>query len=260
MAESAITWLGHATVLCEIDGVRVLTDPLLRRRAAHLVRNEPIPNASLDSIDVVLVSHVHFDHLDLPSLERLPRRTKVVVPRGAGPLVRRRGFEDVTEMRADDTVDVGGIEVRATHAEHAATRGPLSVSAPSLGFLLSGSHTIYFAGDTGLFPEMRGLGAPLDVALLPVAGWGPRLPAGHLDPETAATALRLLEPRFAIPIHWRTFWPLYRRGPYPEASVAGPRFADYANELAPDVEIRILEIGERWAIGEPAQAFIPSGR
>lgn len=261
MTDSALTWLGHATVLCELDGVNLLTDPLLRRRAAHLVRGGPVPSTMpFDGIDVVLVSHVHFDHLDLPSLERLPRTTKLVVPRGAAPLLRRRGFDDVVEMRAGDVLEVGDVEVRATHAEHSASRGPLGVSAPSLGFLLTGSRTIYFAGDTGLFSEMRGLGAPLDVALLPVAGWGPRLPAGHLDPESAATALRLLEPRFAVPIHWRTFWPLYRRGPYHESAAAGALFAAHAEELAPDVEVRILEIGERWPIGAAAAGFIPSGR
>jgi L-ascorbate metabolism protein UlaG (beta-lactamase superfamily) len=256
--DSALTWLGHATVLVELDGITLLTDPLLRRRAAHLVRAEPVPtNLGLDTLDVVLVSHVHFDHLDLPSLSLLPRSTTLVVPRGAARLVRRRGLEDVVEMRAGDALELGAVEVRATHAEHAASRGPLGVSAPSLGYLLTGSRTIYFAGDTGLFSEMRGLGAPLDVALLPVAGWGPRLPAGHLDPEAAATSLRLLEPKFAVPIHWRTFWPFYKRGPYAESAAAGAEFAAFAEQAAPQVDVRILEIGERWPIGAPAT--FPSG-
>jgi L-ascorbate metabolism protein UlaG (beta-lactamase superfamily) len=261
MMESALTWLGHATVLCELDEVRVLTDPLLRRRAAHLVRADELREEQFADIDAVLISHVHFDHLDLPSLDLLPRETVLVVPRGAGPLVRRRGFADVTELLAGDEIEVKGVMVRATHADHRANRGPLGVSAPSLGFLLTGSaETIYFAGDTGLFRAMAELTPALDVALLPVAGWGGRLPPGHLDPEGAAEALRLLQPRFAVPIHWRTFWPLYRSGPFPESLEAGERFAERARELAPDVTVTVLEVGERWPVGAPRPGFIPTGR
>jgi len=260
MTESALTWLGHATVLCELDGVRVLTDPLLRRRAAHLVRAHEPQTQRLGDIDVVLISHVHFDHLDLPSLDLLPRATKLVVPSGAGPLVRRRGFADVAELMAGDVIEVNDVVIQATHADHRANRGPIGVSAPSLGFLLTGnSSTIYFAGDTGLFDGMGELTPSLDVALLPVAGWGPRLPPGHLDPESAAEALRLLRPRFAVPIHWQTFWPLYRRGPYPQSLEAGTLFAERAAELAPEVAVTVLEVGERWTIGAPRLGFIPTG-
>jgi L-ascorbate metabolism protein UlaG (beta-lactamase superfamily) len=268
MTESALTWLGHATVLCELAGVRVLTDPLLRRRVAHLVRAHEPEMHRLGDIDVVLISHVHYDHLDLPSLDRLPRTTKLVVPSGAGPLVRRRGFADVAELVAGDAIKVNDVVIQATHADHQANRGPFGVSAPSLGFLLtgnssiSGNSSIYFAGDTDLFPEMSELAPSLEVALLPVAGWGPRLPQGHLDPEGAAQALRLLRPRFAVPIHWGTFWPFYRRGPYPQSLEAGTLFAERAAELAPEVAVTLLDVGERWTVGArrlDGSGFIPTG-
>jgi L-ascorbate metabolism protein UlaG (beta-lactamase superfamily) len=239
----SVTWLGHGTVLVEAAGVRLMTDPLLRPRVAHLRRVAPPPSPLLEALDAVLISHVHADHLDPPSLRRLPSR-RFLVPRGAGRMLRRRGLGPVVELEEGDEVTVGGLTVRATHAEHAARRGLRSV--PSLGYLVSGPARIYFAGDTDLFPGMSGL-APLDVALLPVAGWGPRLGPGHLDPLGAAEALRLLRPQLAIPIHWGTY---VRIGlPRDPAALREPaqRFALLAAELAPEVAVQILEPGEQLA-------------
>jgi L-ascorbate metabolism protein UlaG (beta-lactamase superfamily) len=238
-----LTWLGHSTVLVELDGVRVLTDPVLRRRVGHLRRADEVAASSLGDLDLVLVSHVHWDHLDLRSLDRLGRDVAVAVPKGAGGLLARRSFVRVVELVEGSAVAVGGVKVRATHAEHRADRGPLGVKAPSLGYILDGSQSIYFAGDTDLFPGMADLAADLDVALLPVAGWGPRLPPGHLSPERAADALRLLHPRLAVPIHWGTLSAFYRRTRGP-ADGAARAFAARAREVAPDVEVRILGIGE----------------
>jgi L-ascorbate metabolism protein UlaG (beta-lactamase superfamily) len=119
--------------------------------------------------------------------------------------------------------------------------GTFGYGARALGFLLQGSCDVYFAGDTDVFPGMATLSRELDVALLPVGGWGPRVPAGHLDPAGAAAALELLRPRIAIPIHWGTLRPFYRRTPYPHDERAGSRLA----ELAPDVDVRVLRPGER---------------
>jgi L-ascorbate metabolism protein UlaG (beta-lactamase superfamily) len=96
--QARITWLGHSTVLVELDGTRLLTDPVLRDRVAHLRRTGPADAGMLFTLDGVLVSHLHYDHLDYPSLERLSRSVPVVVPRGAGRLLRRRRFEQVVEV------------------------------------------------------------------------------------------------------------------------------------------------------------------
>jgi L-ascorbate metabolism protein UlaG (beta-lactamase superfamily) len=235
-----LTWIGHSTVLVELDGARVLTDPVLRCRVGHLRRAQAVAAATLAPVDLIVVSHVHWDHLDLPSLAALGRGTRVVVPRGAGRLLGRHGFADVVEVDAGERADVGGLAIRATHAEHPARRGPLGVKAPSLGYLLGEARRVYFAGDTDLFDGMTSLADRLQVALLPVAGWGPRLPPGHLDPERAATALRMLRPRIAIPIHWGTYRPVYGRAPaeHPERG-----FARRAADVVPDVEVRVLPIG-----------------
>ena len=239
-----LTWLGHSTTLLELDGVRVLTDPVLRRRFAHLVRRAPDPELDGRPIDAVLISHAHRDHLDLPSLRRLPEGVRVVVPRGVEPLVARAGLRDATELREGDELAVGDVHVRAVPALHDGGRGLRRDTTDTIGFLIRGSSIVYFAGDTDVFPEMEAL-RPVDVALLPVSGWGPRVPAGHLDPARAARALQLLRPRYCVPVHWGTFRPLYRRDPYPADVTAGDELSRRAETLAPEVEVRVLRPGER---------------
>ena len=239
----ALTWLGHSTLLVDLSGVRLITDPLLRRRVFLLHRRVPRVGP-VARVDAILVSHVHWDHLDLRSLERLGAGTPVIAPRGAGMMLSRRGFE-VTEVVADDVVRIGEVEVRATHAEHEMGRSWRRVDAPALGYVMSGSRRVYFAGDTDLFDEMVELADGLDVALLPVGGWGPSVPAGHLDPWRAAAALRLLQPRRAVPIHWGTYAPLGLH----LLRTANPaeEFRRYAAEVAPEVDVQILSPGETCA-------------
>ncbi len=227
-------------MLIELDGVRLLTDPVLRSRVWHLRRRVPLDLAAIEDLDAALVSHVHFDHFDRPSLRLLGKDMTLVVPVGARRLVR--GFTDVREVDVGDEVQIGDVAIHATSADHHSVRLTLR-SAPSLGFVVSGSQRIYFAGDTDLFEGMSELG-PIDVALLPVAGWGSKVGPGHLDPERAARALRLLQPRLAVPIHWGTFSPLNRIAPTdpPEA------FRRRAAETAPDVEVRILQPGQELSL------------
>ena len=237
-----ITWVGHSTVLVEQDGVRLLTDPVLRPRVLHLRRTGPVDWETLHDLDAVLVSHAHQDHLDLPSLRLLGRSLPLVVPRGAARLLQRRGFERVVELKSGEETRVGSLTIRATHAEHMGRRG-LFGATDALGYLVLGSGRVYFAGDTDIFEGMGSLAANLDVALLPVAGWGSRLPPGHLDPLRAAEALRLLRPRVAIPIHWGTYRRIgLSRDP---AVLRGPAesFARLAAELAPDVDVRVVPVG-----------------
>jgi L-ascorbate metabolism protein UlaG (beta-lactamase superfamily) len=241
---SGVTWLGHSTVVVDLDGTRVITDPVLRRRVIHLRREAAVEDELVAGIDGILVSHTHFDHLDLPSLRRLDRNATVAAPDGAGRLIRRRGFEHVVELAAGDALDVGSITVRATHADHESSRGPFSGRTAALGYLLEGSARVYFAGDTDIFDGMRKLG-PVDVALVPIWGWGPKLGPGHLDPKRAAEALTLIRPRIVVPIHWGTFWTPF--GDRPDDSRA-LEFIRHADELAPEVEVRVLGLGETLAL------------
>ncbi|HEY7421067.1 MAG TPA: MBL fold metallo-hydrolase [Gaiellaceae bacterium] len=235
-----LTWLGHSCTAIQLDGAVLVTDPVLRDRIAHLRRKHAVDPASLGRVDVVLLSHVHHDHLDLPSLDRLDLGAQVLVPAGAGGLLRRRGFRFVREVVAGDDVDVGAVRVRVTHAEHDSGFRMGTGRTQPVGYVIAGTRTVYFAGDTDLFQGMGALGR-IDVALLPVAGWGPRLPAGHLDPIRAVEALALTEPRLAIPIHWGTYAPW--RPPRGDDAPART-FAELAATMVPTVDVRVLRPGQ----------------
>jgi L-ascorbate metabolism protein UlaG (beta-lactamase superfamily) len=236
-AQGRLVYVGHATVLVELDGVRLLTDPVLRRRVVHLRRRVPAPTEPLSDLAAVLLSHVHYDHLDLPSLRSLGRNVPVIVPRGARRAVW--GFSDVRELRVGEEIRLGEVTVRAVPAEHRSARLPLFPS-PALGYVISGSRSVYFAGDTDLFAGMAGLADDLDVALVPVAGWGPKVGPGHLDPARAAHAVQLLQPRIAVPIHWGTLTTL-RAQPSSEPPL---EFERLTAERAPHVDVRVLQPGE----------------
>lgn len=242
---NAVCYVGHSTLLLELAGARLLTDPLLGARVGHLRRRASAPRVEdLSPLDAVLVSHAHHDHLDPRSLRQVARDCPVIAPRGCGAILRRSGVRDVLEVDAGEQIAVGRISVEAVPALHEGRRYPIGTRIAALGFLLDGSTRVYFAGDTDLFPEMSALAGRVDVAALPVWGWGPRIPPGHLDPERAARAAALIRPRVAIPIHWGTLTaPGAQRGMDP---LAPPRaFADAVARLAPDVEVRILMPGER---------------
>lgn len=248
-----VHWLGHATVLVE-DRARILTDPLLTATLLHLHRRGgPLPRGLTSQVDAVLVSHLHMDHLHFPSLAMLDAGTPVLVPRGAGRLLRRSRLAPV-EVTAGDVVAVGDATVTVVPAVHADTRWPWSrIRGDAIGFVVRGEGSTYFAGDTSLFPEMENIAGSVDVALLPVGGWGPSLRGHHMDPEDAASCLALMGARVAVPIHYGTFWP---RG---LARVRthlfhdpGHEFEAHARSTAPDVDVRVLSPGSSTIVELPA--------
>lgn len=244
-----ITYVGHATVLLEQDGTHLLTDPLLRGRVLHLRRSTRLSqDFTRQQLSAVLISHTHQDHFDLPSLERLRKDTSIIVPKGTGRRLSQRGFRNIRECSAGQEIHLGSLVIQATHAEHRKSRFARGPCQDCLGYLVRGTHNVYFAGDTDLFPGMAQIGEKnLDVALLPVWGWGPNLGPGHMDPYRAALALRLLIPRLAIPIHWGTLFPLgFDFIPSWAGFLSDPphRFAWFAKRLAPEIEVSILQPGE----------------
>jgi L-ascorbate metabolism protein UlaG (beta-lactamase superfamily) len=240
-----VRWVGHATILIEAGDVRVLTDPLLTRRLAHLRRRRSLPEPDVVDVDAVLISHAHLDHLHLGSLRRLRPTARCICPRGTGDVLRRAGIGEVVEVDVGDRVDVHGVTVDVVPAAHSHGRGPHSrVHARPVGYIVSRlDQHVYFPGDTDLFDEMSDLG-PIDVALLPIWGWGPTIGTGHLDPARAALATELIVPKIVVPIHWGTYAPEDGRRRLPHWFDAPPdRFADELAARGLDGKLHLVEPG-----------------
>ncbi|MCX6471184.1 MAG: MBL fold metallo-hydrolase [Corynebacteriales bacterium] len=235
-----VTWWGHSTVTVVDAGVRVLTDPVLTAGVAHLRRRRgPIPSAAARDADVVVVSHLHSDHLHVRSLAMLDPATPIVVPRGtraAVPGMSRLRGRDVREVAVGEVVEIGGVEIRAVPARHDGRRHPLARhSVEPLGFVVTGSARTYFAGDTDIFPGMAEEVGDCDLALLPVGGWGPGLGEGHMDADRAAVAAGMLGARHAVPVHFGTFWPVGLSAVAPEEFLPpGARFVEAVTSAARD--------------------------
>ena len=251
VARTAITWVGHATTLIELDGVRLLTDPVLRNRIGPLVRITPrVHVEELGRVDCVLLSHLHFDHTDLRSLRAVGSSVPVLAPYPAAGWLARKGLRAVRELRPGQQVTVGDLRMTATPAAHDRRRRPHGPAAEPIGYLVRGSSCIYFAGDTAFFPAMAELSGLVDVALLPVWGWGARLGPGHLDPDSAAAVAALIAPAVAIPIHWGTFT-LGRPAKRPvDPERPARQFAALTKTRAPAVEVRLLAPGQRTELAE----------
>lgn len=205
---TTLTWVGHSSVLIDTGHRRILTDPLLTARVAHLRRRAGRVTADHGDIDLAVVSHAHMDHLHLPSLRRLDPRAELVVPDGTERLAQRSRRTVTAAVGVGDRLEVEAATLDITEAVHKHGRGPHSrVRARPVGFVIATAGLrIYFAGDTDIFDAMADLG-PVDVALIPIWGWGSTIGVGHLDPARAARATAMIDPRFVVPIHWGTFSP-----------------------------------------------------
>jgi L-ascorbate metabolism protein UlaG (beta-lactamase superfamily) len=213
---TAVTWVGHATFVVQVGGLRVLTDPVWSRRIPG-IRPRFVPPgvawSELGRVDAVVISHNHYDHLDAPTVRRLPRDTPVLAPAGLAGWFRQRGFTDVTDLDWWESVEIGGVAFDFVPAHHWSRRG-LTDTCRSLwgGWVLTapGGRRVYFAGDTGYghwFAEIADRYPGIDVALLPVGAYHPRwfMNPVHMDPEQAVRARGELGARHLASMHWGTF-------------------------------------------------------
>lgn len=242
-----LTWWGHSTVSLVLDGAHLVTDPLLTGRVVHLTRRSGAVPPPMRP-HAVLVSHLHHDHLHLPSLRRLPAGTPVVVPVGAAGLLRTLPL-DVREVAPDDEVAIADVTVRAVRAVHDGRRHPGSRWwAPALGYVISGSRRVWFAGDTGPAPMLGDDVGEADLAVVPVGGWGPvsrrSVDGQHLGPAEAASVVGRVGATCAVPIHYGTLWPRgLRAQDHPSFASPGVRFG----ELCPVA--RVPAVGETLLCG-----------
>ncbi len=213
--QTGVTWIGHATYVLQIGGLRVLTDPVWSSKIPGTpARLTPpgVPMEAVPHVDAVVISHNHYDHLDAPTIRRLPRDTPVFVPGGLGRWFRRRGFTAVTEMDWWESVSYRGVDIGFVPAHHWSRRGLMDTCRTLWGgWVLSNSDAkVYFAGDTGYghwFAEIATRHPDVDLALLPVGAYEPRwfMKPVHMNPADAVQAcLDLGAPRMAA-MHWGTF-------------------------------------------------------
>jgi N-acyl-phosphatidylethanolamine-hydrolysing phospholipase D len=218
----AATWINHATVLIRHDGVSYLTDPIWSDRAgpggvlgARRLAPPPLPIAALPPIDFVVISHNHYDHLDLPALVELHRRqprVRFFVPVGNGATLRGEGIADVVELDWGEHREIGGVTVHCLPARHWSARGLFDENRAlwSSWAVVGASRRVYFAGDTGTFAELADIGrelGPFDLAALPIGAYEPVLMMQpvHLNPEEAVAAGRMLRAERILGLHFGTF-------------------------------------------------------
>jgi L-ascorbate metabolism protein UlaG (beta-lactamase superfamily) len=220
-ARAVVTFIGHSTLLIQTAAANILTDPMYSRRAGPLnlmgparVREPAVPFESLPRIDLVLLSHNHYDHCDRPTLSRLARRFNPVVltPLGNGALIRSTGLHRVEELDWWQTASSAPLPVTLTPAQHFSARGPFDRNRALWGGFAfrAGDLRMFFAGDTGyapFFSEVRErLGAP-DLSLLPIGAYEPRwfMKDVHMNPAEAVRAHRDLGSVQSIAMHFGTF-------------------------------------------------------
>jgi L-ascorbate metabolism protein UlaG (beta-lactamase superfamily) len=212
-----VTWFGHSSMLVEIDGLRILTDPLFSERASPLrgigperYYPPPIALADLPPIDVVLISHDHYDHLDTDTIVALKdSRTAFIVPLGVGADLARWGIapDRIYELDWWGRADLLGFEIVSTPARHASGREIIDRDAKLwTGYALIGKqHRVYYSGDSGLFPGLREIGekyGPFDLAMIEVGQYNRAWRDWHMGPEQAIRALQMVRGKLLLPVHW----------------------------------------------------------
>lgn len=212
-------WLGHATVLIEVDGVRIMTDPILSKRASPFQfvgparqHAAPIAIADLKNVDAVVISHDHFDHLDEWTIRALARGgTHFYVGLGVGAHLERWQVPaaQIHEMDWWESAQIGSVTIHCTPARHYSGRKSMDNSTLWASWLVKGpSHSAYFSGDTGYAEHFKAirdrLGAP-ELALIKIGAYGDSWVDIHMNPESAITAHQDLGAGLLLPVHWGTF-------------------------------------------------------
>lgn len=249
-----IAWIGHSTFLINLEGTTILTDPafsekigigLLGLTTVGLRRFVPpaLTIRELPPLDLILLSHAHMDHYDIPSLRRLPRGVPVILARDTTEFLDGLGFTQAQELDWGQTAEVGGVHIEAVPAKHWGRRYPWDQDRGYNGFLLTKhKRSLLFGGDTAYTERLPAAtnGRPLDVVMLPIGGYNPYI-ANHASPEQAWDLFHEVRARYLVPMHWRTFRMSHERPfePYERLASAGNGSAR---------RIALHTIGETWRL------------
>ena len=209
--EIGITWLGHAAFLIQIEGVNVLVDPnwALWHGPVKRIRHPSLFAHDLPKIDLVLITHAHFDHLHIPSLKRIAESQPIIVPRGVGDIVKKLDFGSITELDTWHTTTFRDLTITLTPAKHWGARMIHDVHRHFGGYLVqSAGRTVFHCGDSAMFDGFAEIGqrAQIDAALMPIGAYdNPSCRPVHMNPEEALDAFEMMGAGCLIPMHHDTF-------------------------------------------------------
>ncbi|MBL9115132.1 MAG: MBL fold metallo-hydrolase [Verrucomicrobiaceae bacterium] len=209
--EIGITWLGHAAFLIQMEGVNVLVDPnwALWLGPVKRIRHPSIYAHDLPRIDVVLITHAHFDHLHIPSLKRIAEGQTIIVPRGVGSIVKRLDFNQIVELDTWQHANFRDLKVTLTPAKHWGARMIHDTHRHFGGFLVEGGgRTVFHCGDSAMFDGFQEIGQRADIstALMPIGAYdAPSCRPVHMNPEEALDAFEMLGAEWMVPMHHDTF-------------------------------------------------------
>jgi len=249
-----ITWIGHSTFLLSLDGTTILTDPVFSDKVGisplglttvGLRRFVPpaLTIPELPPLDLILMSHAHMDHYDIPSLRRLPRGLPTILARDTTEFIDGLGFSQVQELDWGQTAEAAGVRIEAVPVKHWGSRYPWDGDRGYNGLLLTkNNRSILFGGDTAYTDRLAATtnGRPIDVVILPIGGYNPYI-ANHASPEQAWDLFHEMRARYLVPMHWRTFR-ISRERPFEPYE----RLASAGNGLAS--RIAVHAIGETWTL------------
>ncbi|WP_213452265.1 MBL fold metallo-hydrolase [Rhizomonospora bruguierae] len=258
-AELAVIWYGHSSALVEVEGRRVLLDPVWSERCSpssvvgpRRLHAMPVALEDLPALDAVVISHDHYDHLDMATVRALVRsqRAPFVVPLGVGAHLERWGVpaERIVELEWAEGVDLGGVRLTCTAARHFSGRGFTRDTTLWASWVIAGERRrVFYTGDTGYFDGYRAIGAehgPFDATLAQIGAYGEAWPDIHMTPEEAITAHLDLGGGLLVPVHWGTFV----LAPHPWSE---PVDRLWSEAKARDVRIAVPRPGERVDVDAP---------
>ncbi|MED4205035.1 MBL fold metallo-hydrolase [Neobacillus mesonae] len=212
-SRTSFTWIGHSTFFIQMNGLNILTDPVWAKRMGYEKRSTD-PGIAMDDmpkIDVVVISHGHYDHLDFPTLKRLKGNPHFFVPVGLKRPLIRRGYRNVTEMNWWDSIEHQGITIHFVPAQHWTRRTLTDINTSHWGGFIfqSGKETYYFVGDTGYFPGFQQIAERfnIDTVFMPIGAYEPEwfMAPAHISPEDSVKAFIELEAKYFVPMHYGTY-------------------------------------------------------
>lgn len=241
LSYNSVYWYGHATTLINLSGTIILTDPVITNRLGFFKRVVNSPCDLTDkSIDYIILSHGHMDHMHFPSLKKLDKNATVIVPKGYKHILSFMGFNNVVLLKQGETYEDDNIKISAIKANHDGRRFYIGIDDESNSYIIEKNGSkIFFAGDTAYTEDFKGI--ECDVAIMPVGCYKPdRFSYMHCTPEESYKMFKTMNASAMIPIHYKTF------------KISLEKFEDTYNTLNKinDPDIKILNIGQSYKFKE----------